>query len=162
MKGLVLAAACCLAATLTVSAYAAPAGGAPPCVPKLQKVHGQPVVYECGSATATLRAGGHSYTFRNGLCQQSKAAGLALQLDLGILAATVKGNAGKPYLSIAIDKAGGGTVNAYQGGKLIANNLVSFAGHFPIQGTFKANGGGGAGANFSGSWNCHGTPWQAP
>jgi hypothetical protein len=161
MKVIVIAAVCCLVAAVSASADAAPRGG-PPCVPKLQKLNGQPVVYECGPATATLHAGGRTYTFRNGLCQQSKTAGLALELDAGILAATAKGNAGKPYLSLNVAKAGG-TVSADYGGKMVANNLVDITGHFPDQGTFKAKYvGAGVGQSFNGSWNCHGAPWQAP
>jgi hypothetical protein len=156
-----LAIPCCLTAVVSLSAQAANRS-APPCVPKLQKLNGQPVVYECGPATATLHAGGKTYTYRSGLCQQSKSAGLGLALDLGTLAATAKGNAGKAYLSIAVAKIGG-TVNGYEHGKLIANDLVTISGSFPKQGTFKSRtGGSGSAANFSGSWNCHGVVWQAP
>ncbi len=137
-------------------------GGAPPCVPKLGKLNGRPIVYECGPATATLRTGGKTYSYRNGFCQQSKTAGLELQLDLGTLAATTNGNARNPYLSITAAKVGG-TVSAYHDGKRIANNLVTLSGHFPTQGTFKSKySGAGFGQTFSGSWNCHGVVWQAP
>ncbi len=145
-----------------LTASAAPAGSAPPCIPKLIKVKGQPIVYECGPATGTLHVEGKTYTYRNGLCQRSKTAGLALELDLGTLAATANGNAGKPYLSINIAKIGG-TVSGYYGGKQVANNLVSVTGHFPGQGTFKSKySGAGFGTTFSGSWNCHGVVWQTP
>lgn len=162
MKSIALAATCILAAVGALSAHAAAKTGRPPCVPKLQKVGGRPVVYECGPATATLHVAGRTYTYRNGLCQQSKTTGLSLQLDLGILAATAKGNGGKAYLSLTIAKIGG-TVSGYYGGRRVANNLVDISGRFPKQGSFKSKYvGTGFGQAFSGSWNCHGVVWQAP
>ena len=162
MKFVVFAAICCLAAVACLSAYAAISTSAPPCLPKMKNAKTKPVVYECGPATATLRAGGKTYTYRNGFCQQSKSAGLGLELDLGVLATFAKGNGGNAYLSITVAKVGG-TVSAYHDGKQIANNLVVITGRFPTQGMFKSKyAGAGFGQTFSGSWNCHGTVWQGP
>ena len=150
---------------LAATAAATPAGttgGAPPCVPKVTKLKGKPEVFECGPATGTLRVGGKNHVYTHGFCQQSKSAGLTLELDLGTLAPTIKGNAGQPYLSIVGAKAGA-IVNGYFGGKLIANGPATLTGHFPDQGTFKSKySGAGFGASFSGTWNCHGVVWQAP
>lgn len=147
------------AAALTANAAST---SAPPCTPKTGKLNGQPIVYECGPATATLHAGGKTFSFHDGFCQASKSSGLALEINLGTLAPMTKGNAGKPYFDLTGAKIGG-TVSAHYGGKLIANNLVSISGRFPTQGTFKSKfSGAGPGQTFSGSWNCHGAVWQAP
>ena len=139
-----------------------PAGGAPPCMPQVKKLKGRPAVFECGPATGSLRSGGKSFTFKNGFCERSKSAGLTLELDLGKLAPTLKGNGGLPYLSI-IGTRLGGTVNTSYGGKTIANGPVAISGRYPGQGTFTSKfSGPGFGAAFSGSWNSHGVIWQTP
>jgi hypothetical protein len=158
MKAVVLAAACCLAAAAALSAHAASKGG-PQCTPKLAKPNGKPIVYWCGPATGTLTTGGKTYTFAKGLCSQSKTARLTLELSLGVLAATTKGNAGKPFIQMELGKTGG-TVSAYYGGRRIANDLVTVAGRYPSQGTFASQ--LGTGQKFTGSWNCHGAIYQAP
>jgi hypothetical protein len=152
-------------AALAAAALAANAAltGGPPCTPKATRIGGQPVATMCGPATATVRAGGRTYTFHNGFCEQSKATGDELKLDMGTFAPTFKGNQGKPELNLLASPKIGGTVGAHYGGKLIANNLVDIAGRFPTQGTFNSKiSGSRPGETFSGSWNCHGVVWQAP
>jgi hypothetical protein len=160
MKHVLIATAALVAATVAAATAGATSASAPPCVPKLQKLNGKPVVYECGPATATLRTGGRTYSFSKGFCQKSKSAGISLQLDVGVLATFAKGNAGKAYLAINVAKIGG-NASAWYGGKQIANYLVTVTGKFPTQGTFKSKV-SGSGKPFSGSWNCHGVVWQAP
>lgn len=145
-----LAVACCVAAVASLSARAAPAG-APPCTPKKATIGGKPVYYLCGPATATVRAGGKTYTFRNGYCEL-RATGL-VQLFLGTLAAPTKSNAGQPLFNLTANGSGG-TVSASYAGKQIVNDLMSFTG--PVsQGSFKT-----ITAKITGTWNCHGVVYH--
>lgn len=151
----VLAAA---AGVVALTANAASSSSAPPCIPKLvDKTGPKPVVYECGPATATLHAGGKTYTYRSGFCQHSKSTGL-FQVDLGVLAALTKGNGGHTYFSLAVLPKLGSTVSAWNAGKRTVNGPASASGGSLATGTFK----GKYGSSFSGSWNCHGAVWQAP
>ena len=159
-----VAAAAAQAAT-TAPARADASRGAPPCTPTITKIKGHPAAVNCGPATATVRIGGKTYTFRNGFCQQSTSAGMVLQLDLGTTAPTAKGNAGLPHFNIDVIKhLLSATVDATYGGKsLIASGLVTVRGKVPTLGTFKSKfSGPGFGASFTGSWNCHGVVWKAP
>lgn len=153
----------------TVAAAAATAAsdasrGGPPCKPKVTKIQGHPAAVNCGPATATLHLGGKTYTFRNGLCEQSKSAGSKLSLDLGTTVIGVDGNAGHPHFSIDVVKnTPSGSVGADYGGKtLIDDALVTVAGKVPAAGTFKSKfSGPGFGPAFTGSWNCHGVVWRS-
>ena len=98
--------AACTAAVATAAAMAAAAtpmraAAAPPCEPKITEIQGHQAAVNCGPATATLHISGKTYTFHNGFCQQSKAAGDALQLTLGTTVLGVEDNAGKPPLQHA-------------------------------------------------------------
>lgn len=152
------------ACTVVLTA-AASKDNSPPCTPKITKVQGHPAGVNCGPATATLTVSGKTYTFRNGFCEQSKAAGTALDLTLGTIVNGVKGNAGKPYLSLIVGRnhfiasVGG----ADYGGKNLLRDtaaLIDVKGAIPSKGTFTQR--IAVGAKFSGSWNCHGVVWQAP
>jgi hypothetical protein len=161
--GAMATAAAALTAATTPAAFAG-SHGHPPCTPKVTKVHGHPAALNCGPATATLHIGGKTYTFRNGLCQQSKSAGAALSLDLGTTVIGVKGNAGKPHFNIDVVKnVRNGSVGADYGGKtLIDDGLVTVNGKVPAGGTFSSKfSGPGFGPSFMGSWNCHGVIWQS-
>jgi hypothetical protein len=147
-------------------ASAAGAGaGAPPCLPKQTTIQKQTAYLECGPATVTLRTGGKTYAFRNGLCEQSKSAGTALQLTLGVvIEAAPKGNAGQPHFSMLVTK--GGTLasifSASFGGKhVLGDSLISVEGKLPAAGTFSGQDPIGN-ASFTGSWNCHGVVWATP
>jgi hypothetical protein len=152
-----------------VAAATAPANsdasrGGPPCKPTLIKVQAHPAAVNCGPATATLHIGGKTYTFRNGLCEQSKAAGAALSLDLGTTVIGARGNAGRPHFTIDVVKnVPTGSVGADYGGKtLIDDALATVSGKIPARGTFKSKFSGPAfGPSFTGSWNCHGVVWQS-
>jgi hypothetical protein len=156
-----LAVACCPAATAGLSAHAA-STSSPPCTPKKTTLDGSTVYSLCGPATATLSVGGKAYTFRNGYCQLHKST-KSLELFLGMLAPTVKGNAGKPILNLTAEHFGGtvlsagGTVSASYAGKQLVNGLTSVSGHFPNQGSFKT-----ITTNMTGTWNCHGVIYQVP
>jgi hypothetical protein len=151
----------CLAATTSLSAHAA-STSTPPCTPKKATLKGKTVYYLCGPATATLRVGGKTYTFRNGYCQMHKST-KALELFLGTLAPTLKGNAGRPVLNLTAEHFGGtvlsagGTVSASYAGKQLVNGLTSVTGHFPNQGSFKT-----ITTKVAGTWNCHGVIYQVP
>jgi hypothetical protein len=160
VKLVVLTAIVCLAAVGSLSAHAASAGGAPPCTPKLTKIRGHQAAVNCGPATAILHIGGKTYTFRNGFCQKSKAAGTAPELILGTMVLGAKGNAGQPDFSMTITAHRSGTVDANYGGKdlLVDEGLINASGDIPSKGTFTS----ALGAKFSGSWNCRGVVFQAP
>ena len=166
MKPIVLAATLCLAAAVSVPAYAASAGGAPPCTPKITTIHGHKAAVNCGPATATLHISGHTYTFRNGFCQQSKSTG-AFQLDLGTTVIGAKGNAGSPNFSMLISThlhtafGSGSVFGADYGGKDIlgGDSLIKARGTL-VKGAFTSS--VASGAPFTGSWDCHGAVWQAP
>lgn len=149
MKLSVLALACCLAAVASLSAHAASKGA--PCAEKLGKINGKQVVYLCGPATATVHAGGRTYTFHSGYCKQLAAGGAttSIELNLGTLAPLLTGNAGKPLFHMLISNPDG-TVSATYGGKRVVNSLAALTGR--AKGTFKSL----VGPSFTGSWNCHG------
>jgi hypothetical protein len=153
------------ACAVALTANAASKGSAPPCTPKITTIKGHRAGLNCGPATATLRLGGKSYTFRNGFCEQSKAAATALQLTLGTtVLGDHSGNAGQPGFDITIGKNRAASVAyAYYGGRnLLKDNLdlINFSGSVPSHGTFTSL--ATAGTKFTGSWNCHGVVWQAP
>lgn len=167
MKVTMLAAVCCLTAALTaVSAHAGPRGGGPQCQPKMIKVGGYRAAVFCGPATATLKIGGKTYTFKDGLCQNSKAAGSALELDLGTLLSGGRGNAGKAYFSMLVDhvRTTASVGGADYGGRDLMRGvlpLIDVKGNIPLEGTFTSTN-VGSGPTFSGSWNCHGAFWKGP
>lgn len=154
-----LAVAYCLAATASLSAHPA-STNAPPCTPKKVTLEGKAVYDLCGPATATLSIGGKAYTFRNGYCELHKES---LELFLGTLPASPKGNGGKPLFNMTAEHFGGtelsagGTVAASYGGRQLVNGLTKNTGHFPNQGSFKA-----LTAKATGTWNCHNVIYQAP
>ena len=157
---------CCLAATASLSDAAST--NAPPCTPKITTIQGHRAAANCGPATATLTIGGHTYTFRNGFCEQSKSSGAAPELNLGTTVIGVKGNLGKPNLSLLIDaklhsRFGSGSVfGADYGGKslLAGESLIKATGDLPAKGTFTST--VSFGAKFTGTWNCHGVVVQSP
>jgi hypothetical protein len=166
MKRIVFAAACCLAAVVSVSAHAAPAG-APPCTPKITTIQGHRAGVNCGPATVTLHLSGKTYTFHDGFCERSKSAGSALELSLGTIVIGVKGNAGRPNLNMLIGARlhsayGDGSVfQAYYGGsKILGDSLIKAGGNIPSKGTFTST--VAVGAKFTGSWDCHGVVWTKP
>jgi len=109
-----------------------------------------------------VRLAGRSYTFKGGLCTQSKSAGAVLELDVGTLVEGAKGNAGKPYISFLI--AGHGIASAFEadyGGKqLFGDTLIKASGNIPSKGTFVST--TALGPPFTGSWDCHGVVYQGP
>jgi hypothetical protein len=143
-------------------ASSAVAAGAPPCAPKLTTIAGKHAVVSCGPAVVIVHIAGKSYTFRKGLCTQSKASGAELQLSVGTLVEGAKGNADKPYISLLI--ATHGIASAFEadyGGKqLFGDTLIKASGNIPSKGTFVST--AGLGPHFTASWDCHGVVYQAP
>jgi len=163
----VLAATGCAPAVASLSAHAA-STSAPPCVPKITTIQGHRAAVNCGPATATLHISGKTYTFHNGFCQRSKAAGSALELNLGTTVVGVKGNAGKADFSMLISAhlhsafGSGSVFGADYGGRALlgGEGLIKVSGNIPANGTFTST--VAAHGKFTGSWNCHGVVWQAP
>lgn len=139
----------------------------PPCTPKIATIGGHKAAVNCGPATATVRIGGRSYTFRNGFCEQSKSTGAAPELNLGTTVIGVRGNAGRADLNMLIDARlhspfGTGSVfhADYGGRQILGDSLIKARGNLPSKGTF--TGTAATGAKFTGSWDCHGFVWQRP
>ena len=139
----------------------------PPCTPRITTIGGHKAAVNCGPATATVRIGGRSYTFRNGFCEQSKSTGAAPELNLGTTVIGVKGNAGKADLNLLIDARlhsayGSGSVfhADYGGRQILGDSLIKATGNLPSKGTFTST--VATGAKFTGSWDCHGFVWQRP
>jgi opacity protein-like surface antigen len=157
-------AAVATAAAMAAAATPMRAAAAPPCAPKITKIHGHQAAVNCGPATATLHISGKTYTFHNGFCQQSKLAGDALQLTLGTTVLGVEGNAGKPHFSMLIGHVHtvASVFGADYGGKdlLGGQSLITVRGNIPSRGSFASR--VTVGAKFTGSWNCHGVVWKAP
>ena len=140
------------------------AASAPPCTPKVVKINGKQAAESCGPATAILKVAGKTYNFKDGLCEQSKSAGSALQLTLGTVIVGAHGNAGKPDFSMLIAKTHtiASVFEAYSGGKkLLGDSLITPGGSIPSKGTFTGTNLVNN-AHFSGSWNCHGVVYKGP
>lgn len=156
---LVATTACAIALTASASTRSSP-----PCTPKVTTIGGHRAGVDCGPATATLRIGGKTYTFHKGFCQQSKAAGTALELTLGTTVLGGKNNAGQPAFDLTITKYRAASVGyAYYGGRNLLKdnlNLINYSGSLPSHGTFTSL--ATAGTKFTGSWNCHGVFWKGP
>ena len=164
MKRALLITSIITAVTAIVAAAAAPAAttSAPPCTPKIITIQGHRAGVNCGPATATLHVNGKTYTFRNGYCEQSKAAGTQVELNLGTAVLGAKNNLGRSGWSIVIAKSKAAAVfSAYYGGKkvLAGENLINVKGTV-AKGTFTPQ--LPAGPKFSGSWDCHGVIWKGP
>jgi hypothetical protein len=141
------------------------ASNRPPCVPKVTTVQGKHVVAECGPATVTLRAGGKTYSFRNGFCMYSASA-KNFELDLGTLVVGARGNGGKPYLSMSLAPVGGYVSEADFGGKkILVSSQIKVrggkGGKVPLRASFTGTQLLDS-RSFSGSWDCHGVVYDAP
>jgi len=145
------------AAASTTQAIAA-SSSQPPCIPKISSANGHAEVDYCGPATATVKVGSKTYTFKGGYCRIDPKNKVAVQLELGDIN-LVKSpvNGGKPLFqlnaltvgSLSID-----TVTADWNGKQLETvGTVSLKGSIPSSGTFISK---GFASHFSGSWNCHG------
>jgi hypothetical protein len=135
---------------------------APPCTPRVTTVGGKQAVANCGPAVVIVHVAGKSYTFKGGICSQSKSAGAALELDVGTLVRGAKGNAGKPYIGLLIaGKSLASVFEADYGGKqLFGDTLIKASGDIPSKGTFVST--AGLGPSFTGSWDCHGVVYEGP
>jgi hypothetical protein len=150
-----------LASTSVASASGLRAAASrPPCIPKVTTLGGKHTVVNCGPATATLRVGGKSYSYRDGFCSRSSST-KEFDLDLGTLVLGARGNAGKPYLKISLATVGGYISEADFGGKkLVASGKINFSGS-----TLKTKFTGEellTSKRFTGSWDCHGALYNAP
>lgn len=142
----------------------AASSSAPPCIPKISTASGHTVVAYCGPATATLKIGSKTYTFKNGYCGADPKAKITLQLTLGTIAQSkTQVNGGQPLFEMTFLNASVitiQTVNAdYGGAKIISTGFVSAKGSIPSSGTFTSKG-LSVPAHFTGSWNCHGVIWS--
>jgi hypothetical protein len=132
--------------------------------PMHTKVNGVSATAYCGLATAMLKIGTKSYSFKNGYCQSIKTAGLTIDLELGTLVGTGgKGNAGKPYFVLDLypgKQSRSDSVSAIYGGKEITGGAVGVAAKGSIiessssKGTFTSS--TPVPPKLSGSWSCNG------
>ena len=157
----VLVASAAVAGAVAPAGFGRPAGGGPPCLPKVTKIGGKTAAVNCGPSTATLHIGGKTYTFHQGFCELSSSG---LELDLGtVVPAADKTNAGKTSFSMLVawpkKKAAGSLFSAYMGGKqILGDSLITVTGGYPTNGKFKSF--FTVGQTFTGSWNCNGALWK--
>lgn len=128
------------------------AAGAPPCEPKITKIDGHRAVVNCGPATMTVRLHGHTYTFHDGFCLLSRGV---FELSLGTTVPGLRGNAGKPDVTIEVLKSGTASLYGpdYGGKQLLSDTLIHASNSGRATGTFKS---AMPSVSVSGSWNCHG------
>lgn len=134
---------------------AAPARSAH-CFAKQEKLKGKQVIVNCGPATAKLRVGSRTYTFKQGTCLRS---GRSVTLDLGVSLAfpTGNGNGGFVDLSITMLTNKLAQLEVDDGGLSGSGAMTKFSG-IAVRGTFAGNldGVSGQPKPFTGSWNCGG------
>jgi hypothetical protein len=124
-----------LAAAAALTGTAVAGSATPPCTPKVTTIGGKPAVINCGPATATVRIGGKTYSFKNGFCQNSPANKETLELSLGTTADTKK-PVSSPFFNLTATTSFG-AVNADYGGKtIVLDSIVSLKGKVPSSGTF--------------------------
>jgi hypothetical protein len=157
-----------VAATVAVSilGFAAAGGSGPaeaatasPCTPKVSSVSGHEVVSYCGPATATIKIGKKTYSFKNGYCRKDTKHSIPLSLTLGeLVGVSSPVNSGQPLFEmtvVTIGKQMSTHVNADSGGKMLDSiGTVALKGSFPSSGTFTST--GLATPHFTGSWKCNG------
>ena len=146
----------------SATAIAAPSGAVasrPPCIPKLAKINGKTAAENCGPATLTLKVGGKSYTFKNGLCETSGSN--VFTLDMGTLIVGDRAhNGGQPHFSMTVSGSTADVTAIYGGKDLVGamtlatvkgagKNTGSLVNRLPMP-------------KLSGSWNCHGVIYKGP
>jgi hypothetical protein len=159
---LVVAVVTLLAAAAALTGTAVAGSATPPCTPKVTTIGGKPAVINCGPATATVKIGGKTYSFKNGFCQNSPANKEALELSLGTTADTTK-PVSSPFFNLTATTSFGAVNADYAGKTIVLDSIVSLKGKVPSSGTFAGKNLGGAGATaFTGTWNCHGVVVSTP
>ena len=138
------------------------------CIPKISTTNGHTSVTTCGPASATVKIGSRTYSFKGGTCQKDTAAHLLLTLDIGTLIAGANSNdGGQTYFSLQLITEGSlkiDTVTVYSGGKkLLSVNSIAVAGSNLAAGSFtSAKGLLGGSVHFTGTWDCHGAVTAVP
>jgi hypothetical protein len=154
----VVALALTITSATTADGHVAHKATKAPCVAKPVTVAGSIGTQFCGPASATVKVGGKSYSFRAGFCAHDLQNQLALELSLGTdvpVFGRGKPNHGRPLFELTL------TTTAQQGSllaldvdgrKLVAGDTrvdASYNASAALQGTFRGKG-------VSGAWNCHG------
>jgi hypothetical protein len=129
-----------------------------PCVAKPVTVNGSVGTQLCGPASANVKVGGKTYSFKEGFCAHDLQNKLALQLSLGTdvpVFGSGKPNHGRPFFELSLTTtAQKGTLESldFAGRQLVPDDTpvsVSYKVGAALKGTFEGKG-------VSGSWNCHG------
>jgi hypothetical protein len=153
----VLGAAALAAGLATASAGAS---SAPPCSPRHTTADRRSAIAYCGPATVVIDVGGRTYSFSGGLCDLSATMG-GLELNVGTLVRGASGNGGKPFVSLVIAKPPSES-EAFEaddaGSQLFGDSVIAENGTLISHGSFS----GELGADFTGSWNCHGVIYRGP
>jgi len=158
LAGIVAAAGAVVFAAASTAQVSAASTSQPPCIPKITSAQGHAEVDYCGPATATVKVGSKTYTFKDGYCSIDPKNKIAVQLELGDIS-LVKSpvNGGKPLFQLNGLNAGGFSIDTvtadWNGKQLETVGTVSLKGSIPSSGTFTSK---GFASHFSGSWNCHG------
>ncbi|HST13539.1 MAG TPA: hypothetical protein VLJ44_01665 [Gaiellaceae bacterium] len=142
-----------LAAAIGVcSAVAHAAATRSDCALRSTTIKGHKAVGYCGPATATLRIGGKSYTFKNGTCIWSGGLILTLGTQVNGVPDSAR-NEGAPLIQLS-GSVGTGTVYAYSGRFHLGTSLVKLTAHGHSRGTFKGREPIGAARPFTGTYRC--------
>jgi hypothetical protein len=129
-----------------------------PCVAKPITVGGDSGLQLCGPASATVKVGGKTYSFKKGFCAHDLQNQLALQLSLGTdvpVFGSGKPDHGRPLFELTLTtSAQTGTLLAldFAGRKLVPDDTLveaSYDSSAALKGRFHGKG-------VSGTWNCHG------
>ena len=107
-----------------------------------------------------INLGGHTYRFRDGLCERSGTVG-GLEVSVGTLVQGARGDAGRAFVSLLIARSPSSSeaFEAYSGGKqLLGDSEIAPNGTLLGRGSF----GSVLGPAFSGSWDCHGVIYSGP
>jgi hypothetical protein len=145
------------AATSAATATAAPSASAPPCIPKIAKIQGKTAAENCGPATVTIKIGGRSYAFKDGLCNSD---GSTFILDLGtVVAGDRKHNLGLPTFGMTVSGHTADVTGMYGGKSIIPDSmtLATVKGAGSNKGSFSNR---LSTPKFTGSWDCHGVIWK--
>jgi hypothetical protein len=144
------------------TAEAAPHTTKAPCIAKPVTVGGAAGTQFCGPGTATVKAGGKTYSFKDGFCAYDTQDKLALQLSLGTdipVFGSGKPNHGRPLFELTLTtsaKSGTLLVVDLGGRKLVPGDTqitASYSSSAALKGTFKGKG-------VTGTWNCHGSSYK--
>jgi hypothetical protein len=115
-------------------------------------IKGHKAVVYCGPATASLRIGGKTYTFKKGTCIWAGSLILTIGTQVNGVPASAN-NEGAPLIQLS-GSVGTGTAYAYSGHFHLGMSLITLTAHGHSGGTFAGREPIGATRRFTGSFRC--------